>query len=53
MNTGQAAQPSAAETKKAKRRVSDKNYYHGKKLEVNEQYDPLHIFFLVLNSIDC
>jgi hypothetical protein len=35
MNTGQAVQPSAAETKKAKRRVSDKKYCHGKKLEVN------------------
>ncbi|KAJ6971928.1 hypothetical protein NC653_032468 [Populus alba x Populus x berolinensis] len=33
---GQAVQPSAAETKKAKRLwVSDKKYCHGKKLEVN------------------
>jgi hypothetical protein len=45
MNTGQAAQPSAAETKKAMRRwVSDNKYCHGKKVEVNEQYDPLHLF---------
>ncbi|KAG6749256.1 hypothetical protein POTOM_046299 [Populus tomentosa] len=33
---GQAVQPSAAETKKAKRLwVSDKKYCHGKKLQVN------------------
>jgi NADH:ubiquinone oxidoreductase subunit 3 (subunit A) len=45
MNTGQAVQPSAAETKKATRRwVSDNKYCHGKKVEVNEQYDPLHLF---------
>jgi hypothetical protein len=60
MNTGnqndQAAQPSAAnqnnqlvqlsadKNKKRKKREADKKFCDGKKVEVNEQYDPSIIF---------
>jgi hypothetical protein len=68
MNTGnqndQAAQPSASnqnnqlvqlsadKNKKRKKREADKKFRDGKKVEVNEQYDPSIFFFLFLNSMD-